>query len=94
MNPEPMRTRPATAAASSISSLLAPALRTGWQGRFEGVHRLCGTRIDIDTRCPFPVSTDGEVTTQTPVQFEVVPAAIEVMVPPEYLTMGKKNAAQ
>ena len=74
--------------------LLAPALRTGWQGRFEGVHRLCGTRIDIDTRCPFPVSTDGEVTTQTPVQFEVMPAAIEVMVPPEYLTMGKKNAAQ
>jgi YegS/Rv2252/BmrU family lipid kinase len=74
--------------------LLAPALRTGWQGRFEGVHRLCGTRIDIDTRRPFPVSTDGEVTTQTPVQFEVVPAAIEVMVPPEYLTMGKKNAAQ
>jgi diacylglycerol kinase (ATP) len=74
--------------------LLAPALRTGWQGRFEGVHRLCGTRIDIDTRRPFPVSTDGEVTTQTPVQFEVVPAAIEVMVPPEYLTMGKENAAQ
>jgi len=74
--------------------LLAPALRTGWQGRFEGVHRLCGTRIDIDTRRPFPVSTDGEVTTQTPVQFEVVPAAIEVMVPPEYLKMGKENAAQ
>jgi diacylglycerol kinase (ATP) len=74
--------------------LLAPALRSGWQGRFEGVHRLCGTRIDIDTRRPFPVSTDGEVTTQTPVQFEVVPAAIEVMVPPEYLTMGKENAAQ
>jgi diacylglycerol kinase (ATP) len=74
--------------------LLAPALRTGWQGRFEGVHRLCGTHIDIDTRRPFPVSTDGEVTTQTPVQFEVVPAAIEVMVPPEYLTMGKENAAQ
>lgn len=74
--------------------LLAPALRSGWQGRFEGVHRLCGTRIDIDTRHPFPVSTDGEVTTQTPVQFEVVPAAIEVMVPPEYLTMGKENAAQ
>jgi len=74
--------------------LLAPALRTGWQGRFEGVHRLCGTRIDIDTRRPFPVSTDGEVTTQRPVQFEVVPAAIEVMVPPEYLTMGKENAAQ
>ena len=74
--------------------LLAPALRSGWQGRFEGVHRLCGTRIDIDTRRPFPVSTDGEVTTQTPVQFEVVPAAIEVMVPPEYLKMGKENAAQ
>jgi YegS/Rv2252/BmrU family lipid kinase len=74
--------------------LLAPALRTGWQGRFEGVHRLCGTRIDIDTRRPFPVNTDGEVTTQTPVQFEVMPAAIEVMVPPEYLTMGKENAAQ
>jgi YegS/Rv2252/BmrU family lipid kinase len=74
--------------------LLAPALRTGWQGRFEGVHRLCGTRIDIDTRRPFPVSTDGEVTTQTPVQFEVVPAAIEVMVPPEYRQMGTENAAQ
>ena len=74
--------------------LLAPALRTGWQGRFKGVHPLSGKRIRIETRRPLPVSTDGEVTTQTPVQFEVVPAAIEVMVPPEYLTKGQANAAQ
>jgi YegS/Rv2252/BmrU family lipid kinase len=74
--------------------LLAPALRTGWQGRFMGVHQLRGQCIVIETRRPMPVNTDGEMTTQTPVEFEVVPEAIEVMVPLEYLAAGQANAAQ
>jgi diacylglycerol kinase (ATP) len=74
--------------------LLAPALRTGRHGEFQGVHLLRGGRIEIETRRPLPVNTDGEVTTRTPVVFQVLPAAVEVMVPAEFLeASGEANAA-
>lgn len=63
--------------------LLAPALRTGRHGQFRGVHVLRGRRIEIRTRRPMPVNTDGEVTTRTPVILEILPAAIEILVPPD-----------
>lgn len=35
----------------------------------------------IETRQPSPVNADGEIVTQTPARFEILPAALEVLVP-------------
>ena len=76
-------------------ALLAPALRTGRQGEFEGVHLLRGQQIELETRRPMPVNTDGEVTTHTPAVFRILPAALEVMVPAAFLAAsGEANAAE
>jgi diacylglycerol kinase (ATP) len=40
-----------------------------------------GTEIEIHTRRPMPINTDGEVTTQTPAHVRVVPRAISIYVP-------------
>jgi YegS/Rv2252/BmrU family lipid kinase len=40
-----------------------------------------GKEIEIHTRRPMPINTDGEVTTRTPAQLRVVPGAISVYVP-------------
>jgi diacylglycerol kinase (ATP) len=40
-----------------------------------------GTEIEIHTRRPMPINTDGEVTTQTPAHVRVVPEAISVYIP-------------
>ncbi len=76
--------------------LLAPALRTGRHGQFSGVRLLRGRRIVIETRRSMPVNTDGEVTTRTPVVFEILPAAIEVFVPQTFAaaSAGENDAAQ
>ncbi|MDF2764122.1 MAG: Diacylglycerol kinase family enzyme [Rhodospirillales bacterium] len=74
--------------------LVAPALRTGRHGEFPFVHLLRGRRIEIETRRPLPVNTDGEVTTRTPVVFQILPAALEVIVPPAFVeASGEANAA-
>jgi YegS/Rv2252/BmrU family lipid kinase len=74
--------------------LIAPALRTGRHGEFQGVHLLRGKRIEIETRRPMAVNTDGEVTTRTPVTFQILPAAVEVIVPPAFVqASGESHAA-
>ena len=40
-----------------------------------------GTEIEIRTRRPMPINTDGEVTTQTPAHIHIVPKALAVYVP-------------
>lgn len=62
---------------------LAPALLTGTQGRRAGVTALRGRRVRIDTARPMPVNTDGEVTTQTPVDLSVDRAALSFFAPSE-----------
>jgi YegS/Rv2252/BmrU family lipid kinase len=67
----------------SFWQLVARALIFRW-GRHDlndRVHHVRGRRIELRTRAPLPVNTDGEVTTETPVTFEVMPGAIEVFVP-------------
>jgi diacylglycerol kinase (ATP) len=55
-----------------------------WQGRHDrglGVRTLEGEEIEIRTRKQYSINTDGEITTQTPAIFRVIPKALEVMVP-------------
>ncbi len=37
--------------------------------------------MEIRTRRPMLIDTDGEITTQTPARFHVEPAALEVLAP-------------
>lgn len=64
---------------------LAPALRRGEMADRENVLLLSGRTIEVVTRRPLRVDTDGELTTRTPARFEVVPAVLPVFVPESYL---------
>jgi diacylglycerol kinase (ATP) len=61
---------------------LAPALLVGTQGRSNAVTTLRGRHVVIETARPMPVNTDGEVTTETPVELSVDRGALTVYAPP------------
>ncbi len=63
---------------------LLPAL---WQGRYSDepeVRTLHGTEIEVYTRKPRAINTDGEITTYTPARFRVIPKILPVIVPREF----------
>jgi YegS/Rv2252/BmrU family lipid kinase len=60
---------------------LLPALTRGEYAAGRGVRILQGQTIEVYTRHPAAIDTDGEITTQTPAQFKVIPKAISVYVP-------------
>jgi YegS/Rv2252/BmrU family lipid kinase len=62
--------------------LLLPALRRGRHIHWQNVRALQGQEIEVHTRKPRPINTDGEITTYTPALFRVIPQAISVLVPP------------
>lgn len=47
------------------------------------VRSLHGQEIEVYTRKPRPINTDGEITTYTPAHFRVIPQALAVLVPSE-----------
>ncbi|MCU0567364.1 MAG: lipid kinase [Oculatellaceae cyanobacterium Prado106] len=60
---------------------LIPHLYRGEYATGKGIRILQGQDIKILTRKPRPIDTDGEITTQTPATFRVLPDAIRVCVP-------------
>ena len=60
---------------------LIPALRQGRYSRRFGIRTLEGQEIEVYTRKPYPINTDGEITTHTPARFRVIPRALAVIVP-------------
>ncbi|HEX6144897.1 MAG TPA: lipid kinase [Geminicoccaceae bacterium] len=62
--------------------ILFPALRRGRLGNLEPILVMRGSEVEVRTRRTLRVNTDGELTTRTPVLFEVAPHALEVFVPP------------
>ena len=60
---------------------LLPAMRGGRHTNWRGVRALSGQTIQVYTRKPRPINTDGEITTYTPAEFRVIPQAIAVLVP-------------
>jgi len=58
---------------------LLPAMMQGKRDR--GVRTLQGKEIEIYTEVPCAIDTDGEITTQTPAQFRVLPKVLRVFVP-------------
>lgn len=61
---------------------LLPAMRQGQHIHWRSVRALQGQEIEIYTRKPRPINTDGEITTYTPARFRVIPKAVTVVVPP------------
>ena len=60
---------------------LLPAIRQGRHIHSRSVRALGGQEIEIYTRKPRPINTDGEITTYTPAHFRVIPNALSVLVP-------------
>jgi YegS/Rv2252/BmrU family lipid kinase len=63
---------------------LFPALRLGRLHRQEAALVMRCRMLEVRTRRPMPINTDGEITTRTPARFEVIRKAISVCVPATY----------
>lgn len=62
--------------------LMARAFRAGQhEGQAEVRHMRC-REVEVRTRRPRSINTDGEITTRTPAVFRVVPGAVRVFAPP------------
>ena len=61
---------------------LLPSFRSGRYPK-KKVRLLEGTEFFIETKKPRSINTDGEITTKTPAEFEVIPQALKVIVPCE-----------
>ena len=61
--------------------LLLPALKRGRHGEKRSVQTLRATELEIETRVPMAVNVDGEICSQTPARFRVMPRALEVFAP-------------
>jgi YegS/Rv2252/BmrU family lipid kinase len=59
---------------------LLPSLRSGRYPQRK-VRLLEGKEFFIETKKPYPINTDGEITVETPAKFEVVPQALQVIIP-------------
>lgn len=62
-------------------ALIYPAFRSGRHGMWQEVRTISCTAVEIRTRRPQPVNTDGEITTETPARFRVLPQAVTVLAP-------------
>ncbi|MUG97466.1 lipid kinase [Scytonema sp. UIC 10036] len=60
---------------------IIPTMRQGRHIHWSGVRSLSGEEIEVYTRKPRPINTDGEITTYTPAQFRVLPQSLSVFVP-------------
>jgi len=58
-----------------------PALYQGRHHTLPGVLSLNGTELQVYTRHPLPINTDGEITTTTPAHFRVIPKALSIFIP-------------
>jgi len=63
------------------AAFLVPALTRGEYATGQGIRILQGQEIEIHTDRPQAIDTDGEITTQTPATFRVIPQAISIFVP-------------
>jgi len=59
-----------------------PAFRKGTHGVWREVRTFKCESVEIHTRRPRSINTDGEITTHTPAVFKVLHGAVQVFVPP------------
>ncbi len=61
--------------------LMLPALRSGRHHAWSEIRTLSSDEIELRTRRPRSVNTDGEITTRTPARFRVLHGALNIYVP-------------
>lgn len=61
--------------------LIYPAFRKGKHGVWRQVRTLKCSEVEVRTRRPRVINTDGEITTQTPATFKVLQRVVHVFVP-------------
>lgn len=71
---------------------LLPGLKRGTHGRDADVRAFRTTEVTLTTRRPRDVDADGERITRTPAHFRVLPAAVQVFVPPPKQGEGQGEA--
>jgi diacylglycerol kinase (ATP) len=69
---------------------LLPALYKGRHHLLQFVHAQQGSEFTIITHRPYPINTDGEITTTTPAHFKVLPKALPVLLPNPTQSLGYK----
>jgi len=62
-----------------------PALARGPDRSVRGVQLFDGRSFRVTTNRPMPINTDGEILTETPASFRVLPQALTVKVPRAYI---------
>lgn len=62
---------------------ILPSMRIGSHGRWSEVETMAGQNVAVETTRPRSVNADGEIVSQTPAHFRVLPAALKVYVPSE-----------
>ncbi|MES1923877.1 lipid kinase [Salinisphaera sp. T31B1] len=72
---------------ASLTKLVGmlPSLVRGPDKSVQGVQLLEGTEFHVSTDRPMQINTDGELLTETPATFRVLPGALSVKVPDEYI---------
>lgn len=60
---------------------LIPAMKQGNYVSLSNVRALQAQEIEVYTRKPRPINTDGEITARTPAKFRVIPKALRVITP-------------
>jgi YegS/Rv2252/BmrU family lipid kinase len=60
---------------------LIPAMRSGTHASWSWVRAMRGREIEISTKRPYSINTDGEITVTTPAHFHIVPKAVKIFVP-------------
>lgn len=73
---------------------MLPSLVRGPDKSVQGVQLLEGTEFHVSTGRPMPINTDGEILTETPATFRVLPGALAVKVPEEYIRRYGPGARQ
>lgn len=63
-------------------ALMARSFRYGEHGAWKEVRAVRASTFEIRTRRPRPVNADGEIVTQTPARFSLIPRAVTVFAPP------------
>lgn len=67
-------------------ALVYPAFRKGRHGMWKEVRAMRCSEVEIRTRRPKQINTDGELTTATPAHFRVLQRAVSVFAPPTAAT--------
>lgn len=62
--------------------LMAKSFRYGEHGAWKEVRAVRAPSFEVRTRRPRPVNADGEIVTQTPARFSLLPNAVQVYAPP------------